>query len=91
MVLAHGEVQRRVIYAQNLTLRRLNDLMLLCSCLGSLNNFEQGVLHFHFAMGTPSEVASPVLVLLDIGQVERGCVQSVSLVSCYVGHPWTEL
>lgn len=90
MVLAHGEVQRQVIYAQNPTLRRLNDLMLFCSCLGSLNNFEQGVLHFHFALGTPSEVASPVLAL-DIGPVERGCVQSVSLVSCCVGHPWTEL
>lgn len=44
-------------------LRSFNGLMLFCHHLGSLNNFEQGALLFHFARGTPNDITGPVLAL----------------------------
>lgn len=65
-------------------LRSFNGLMLFCRHLGRLHNFEQGALHFPFALGTPNNVAGRVLAI-DLEPVGQGCVQSVSL------GLWTEL
>lgn len=71
-------------------LRSFNGLMLFCRHLGSLNTFEQGALLFHFAPGTPNDVAGHVLAL-DMELVGQGCMQSVSLHFCSLGGPWTGL
>lgn len=90
MVLAQGQVYGLVMCAPSPALRSFNGLMLFSCCLGSLNNFEQGALHFHFALGAPNPVAGPVLNL-DIGPVGQGCGQSVSLGFSCLGGPRTEL
>lgn len=86
--LVQAQDEGLVMCAQHPMFTQLNDLMLFC--LGSLNHFEQGSLDFHFALGTPNPVASPVLAL-DTGPVGQDCVQSMSLEFCCLGRPWTEL
>ena len=71
-------------------LRSINGLMLFYHHLGSLNAFEQGALLFHFAPGTPNDIAGHVLAL-DMELVGQVCVQSVSLQFCSLGGPWTGL
>lgn len=62
------------MHAQDPTFRWFTKLMFFCSCLGSLSHFEQGDLPFHFALGPPNDVASPVLAL-DTGPVGQDCAK----------------